>query len=61
MQAIIDKTVLYQAAEWTITALVLLMGLPLLKQITTFVLTELYKFVVQQNFCFLLFPLQFRR
>lgn len=50
MQTIIDKTVLYQATEWLVAFLVLLLGLPYLKRIIAFVLMELHQFLVQQNF-----------
>ena len=46
---VVEKQMLYEIAEWLITGLVLLYGAIYFKQIVAYVLTELYKFLVQNN------------
>ena len=47
---LLDKQKLYEIAEWIIAGMVLVFGFQYLKQIVAFVLTELYKILIQRGY-----------
>jgi len=46
---LISKIKLYELAQWVVGGMTILFGLKYLKQVIVFVMTELYKLLIQEH------------